>query len=274
MLSLANAYRPEHGAGMNLLPIFLIGLLGSVHCIGMCGGIVSALSVAAKPPARVIRLRLATGGIVQESSRQTYLMQLPRVLAYNSGRLFSYAIAGAMAGGMAQSVRVMASLSSLQIGAYWLANLILIALGLHLMGAWRGLSWLEALGQVAWRRLQPAIRLLLPMDSLAKALMLGALWGWLPCGMVYSVLLTAMLSGDALSGATVMLAFGLGTLPMLLMLGVMGMRLKSRLLDPRVRIAGGFIVLLFGLAGIFRLANGLSLGWLDAICIGAAGAGH
>lgn len=259
---------------MNLIPIFLIGLLGSIHCVGMCGGIVSALSVAAAPSARVIPLQLTTGGVISERPAQTYFMQLPRVLAYNSGRLFSYAIAGALAGGMAQGMRTMASLSSLQIGAYWLANLILIALGLHLMGAWRGLSRLEAIGQLVWRHLQPAIRFFLPMDSPAKALMLGALWGWLPCGMVYSVLLTAMLSGDAMSGATVMLAFGLGTLPMLLMLGALGARLKSRLLNPRIRIVGGLIVLLFGLAGIFRLANGLSLGWLDAICISAAGAGH
>jgi sulfite exporter TauE/SafE len=104
--------------------------------------------------------------------------------------------------------------------------------------------------------------------------MLGAVWGWLPCGMVYSVLLTAMLSGDAVSGAKVMLVFGLGTLPMLLTLGVLGMRLKGWLLDRRVRITGGVIVLLFGLMGILRVANGLPLSWLDAICISPAGATH
>ncbi|AMP09996.1 description family protein [Collimonas arenae] len=259
---------------MNLVPVFLIGLLGSIHCIGMCGGIVSALSVAAAPSTRVIQLRLVTGGVSPEPQKQTYFMQFPRVLAYNSGRLFSYAIAGTLAGGLAQSVRAMTSLSSLQIGAYWLTNLILILLGLHLMGAWRGLSQLETIGQTVWRRLQPAIKFFLPMDSPAKALMLGALWGWLPCGMVYSVLLTAMLSGDAVSGAKVMLAFGLGTLPMLLTLGMLGMRLKGLLLDPRARVAGGLIVLLFGVAGALRLVNGLSLGWLDAICISPLGAGH
>ncbi|SDX41166.1 hypothetical protein SAMN04515617_103257 [Collimonas sp. OK242] len=263
---------------MNLLPIFLIGLFGSIHCVGMCGGIVSALSVAAAPSAtpsaRVIPLRLVTVGKMPEPSDQTYFMHLSRVFAYNSGRLFSYALAGTIAGGMAQSVRALTSLSSLQIVAYWLANLILIALGLHLMDAWRGLRRLEALGQIVWRRLQPAIKFLLPMDSPAKALMLGAVWGWLPCGMVYSVLLTAMLSGDAVSGAKVMLAFGLGTLPMLLTLGMLGMRLKSWLQDRRVRITGGLIVLLFGLMGILRVAEGMPLGWLDAICISPAGAGH
>ncbi|GAC1316839.1 MAG: sulfite exporter TauE/SafE family protein [Collimonas sp.] len=259
---------------MNPIPIFLTGLLGSIHCVGMCGGIVSALSVAAAPSGRIIPLRLVTANEMRGQSGQAYFMHLSRVFSYNCGRLVSYALAGTIAGGMAQSVRAMTSLSSLQIGAYWLTNLILIALGLHLMDAWRGLSRLEALGQIVWRRLQPAIKFLLPMDSPAKALMLGALWGWLPCGMVYSVLLTALLSGDAISGAKVMLAFGLGTLPMLLMLGMLGMRLKSWLLDRRVRITGGLIVLLFGLTGILRVANGLPLSWLDAICISPAGATH
>lgn len=259
---------------MNLIPIFLIGLFGSIHCVGMCGGIVSALSVAATPSARVIPLRPVTVGKMPGPSDQNHFMHLSRVFAYNGGRLFSYALAGTIAGGMAQSVRVLTSLSSLQTGAYWLANLILIALGLHLMDAWSGLRRLEALGQIVWRRVQPAVKFLLPMDSPAKALMLGAVWGWLPCGMVYSVLATAMLSGDAVSGAKVMLAFGLGTLPMLLTLGMLGMRLKGWLLDRRVRITGGVIVLLFGLTGILRVVNGLPLSWLDAICISPAGAAH
>ncbi|SFI35711.1 hypothetical protein SAMN04515618_11913 [Collimonas sp. OK307] len=259
---------------MNLIPIFLIGLFGSIHCVGMCGGIVSALSVAATPSIRVIPLRPVMVGKMRGPSDQNHFMHLSRVFAYNSGRLFSYALAGTIAGGMAQSVRVLTSLSSLQIGAYWLANLILIALGLHLMDVWSGLRRLEALGQIVWRRVQPAVKFLLPMDSPAKALMLGAVWGWLPCGMVYSVLVTAMLSGDAVSGAKVMLAFGLGTLPMLLTLGMLGMRLKGWLLDRRVRITGGVIVLLFGLTGILRVVNGLPLSWLDAICISPAGAAH
>jgi sulfite exporter TauE/SafE len=257
---------------MNLIPIFLIGMLGSIHCVGMCGGIVSALSAAA-PSARVILLQPAAGNGAALPTGQSYFKSLSRVLAYNSGRLASYTLAGALAGGLAQSVRVFASLSSLQIGAYWLTNLILIALGLHLMDAWCGLNRLEAFGQIVWRQIQPAIKFFLPMDNPAKALMLGALWGWLPCGMVYSVLLTAMLSGDAQSGAKVMLAFGLGTLPMLFMLGALGMRLQRWSLAPRLRIGGGLIVLLFGIIGMLRLSNGLSLAWLDTICISPAGAG-
>jgi sulfite exporter TauE/SafE len=154
----------------------------------------------------------------------------------------------------------------MQIVGYWLANLMLVALGLYLMDAWRGLVQLETAGQVLWRRIQPLMKHLLPLDSPIKLLALGGLWGWLPCGMVYSVLLTAMLSGSALSGASVMLAFGLGTLPTLLMLGMLGGRLRSWLQRRPIRRLSGLIVLSFGLLGLVRAANGVP-SWLDAVCI-------
>jgi sulfite exporter TauE/SafE len=96
----------------------------------------------------------------------------------------------------------------------------------------------------------------------------GAVWGWLPCGMVYSVLLTAMASGTAAGGAATMLAFGLGTLPMLLALGIAGGRMLGWMRTRRASVIAGAIVLLFGVAGLARAAFGLSLGWIDAFCIG------
>src|SRR3569832_1659169 len=115
---------------------------------------------------------------------------------------------------------------------------MLIALGLYLMDAWRGLSRVEAAGHYLWRRIQPLMKVLLPMDRSWKSLALGGLWGWVPCGMVYCVLLTAMLSGSALAGAGVMLAFGLGTLPMLLGMGLLGARMLTWLRRRGVGIAG------------------------------------
>jgi len=94
-----------------------------------------------------------------------------------------------------------AALVLVQTIGYWLVNLMLMALGLYLMNAWRSLAHLENLGRTAWRRIAPLTARLLPLDSPAKLVAMGALWGYLPCGMVYSVLLTAMLSGSALSGA-------------------------------------------------------------------------
>jgi uncharacterized protein len=260
--------------GLNLLPVFLIGLLGSVHCVGMCGGIVSAFSVASQSagdrrrrfPVPVIA---TSTSLVSTEAIDTSL----RVLSYNAGRISSYALAGAAAGGIAQGARALSWLSSLEIGAYWLANIMLVLLGLYLMDAWRGLSHLEDAGRTIWRRIKPLMKHFLPMNTPAKAFALGGLWGWVPCGMVYSVLLTAMLTGSATSGAAVMIAFGLGTLPTLLGIGMVGARLQALTRRRAVRVASGLIVLAFGILGMYRAANGLSLGWLDAVCISPWGHG-
>jgi sulfite exporter TauE/SafE len=247
-------------SAISLAAVFMVGLLGSVHCAGMCGGIVSAFSVtpARAFPVAVITLRSAPSAA------------LMRVLAYNSGRIASYATAGAIAGGLAGAARAFAGLAVIESAGYWLANLMLVALGLYLMDAWRGLARLEQLGRSVWRRIEPAPALLLPLDSPLKLVAMGALWGWLPCGMVYSVLLTAMMAGSALSGAAVMLAFGLGTLPMLLSMGMLGAQLRGWIQRRPVRVASGLLVLGFGLLGIVRAAGGISHGWIDALCVGGA----
>ncbi len=240
---------------LSLLPLFMVGLAGSVHCIGMCGGIVGALSVgvAPTPPRAVIAIHA-----VRDNGTL-------RVLAYNGGRIGSYMLAGAAAGSLAGAGMV--RIASLQVAGYWLANLMLVALGLYLMDAWRGLAHLEAAGNVLWRRLRPLLKPLLPMDTPLKALAVGGLWGWVPCGMVYSALLTAMMTGSALHGAAAMAAFGLGTLPTLLGMGLLGARLRQQMQRRAVRIASGLLVLGFGLLGLLRAANGVSLGWLDALCV-------
>jgi len=247
-----------------LLPVFVVGLLGSVHCAGMCGGIVGALSVApgagrAVPiPVRVQTARAPVAGVAN-------------VLAYNAGRIGSYMVAGAVAGGLAQGAQAVARLPALQAGAYWLANLMLAALGLYLMDAWRGLARLEQGGRIVWRGVAPLLRRVGPLDGPGRMFVAGGLWGWLPCGMVYSVLVTAMLSGSAARGALVMLAFGLGTLPMLFGLGLMGARLRGWMADTRVRRAAGLLVLAFGLLGLARAAGGLPHGFID-LCVAPGGA--
>ena len=249
---------------MNLIPVFVIGLLGSVHCFGMCGGIVSALSMA--PGTRPVVPISIAGGQSVVAQTATWDQAL-RVIAYNAGRIASYAMSGAIVGGIADGIRSLPLMSSLQLGGYWFANLILVALGLYLMEAWRGLVVLERAGRVVWRRVQPLTTYLLPMDSFAKAMLLGALWGWLPCGMVYSVLLTAMLTGTATNGATVMFVFGLGTLPMLFVLGMLGSGVQRGIRRRWVRIASGAVVLAFGALGLVRAASGIKADWFDAVCL-------
>lgn len=248
---------------IQLLPVFLVGLAGSVHCVGMCGGIVSAFSLA--PPGRApFPVAVVAAAAPRAASGAL------RVLAYNAGRIGSYATAGAIAGGLADGAATLAGLAGWQAAGFWLANLMLIALGLYLMDAWRGVARLEQLGQGVWRRLQPLMRFILPLDSARKMLAMGALWGWLPCGMVYSVLITAMLSGSAASGAAVMAAFGLGTLPMLAVLGLAGNGLRASLQRLPVRRIAGVLVIAFGLLGVARAAGGLPHGWLDVLCVNGA----
>jgi uncharacterized protein len=248
-----------------LFPFFIAGLVGSVHCVGMCGGIVGAFSMAAPRRAFPVAVVAAPSVAALEGA--------VRVLAYNAGRVGSYMAAGALAGGVLGGVRQLAGAAPLQMAAYWLANLMLVALGLYLMDAWRGLATLEAGGRIVWRRLQPLTRHLLPVDHPGKALALGALWGWLPCGMVYSMLLTAMLTGSAGGGAAVMLAFGLGTLPALLTMGMLGNRLQAWTRRRPVRIAAGLLVLAFGLLGLARASHGIDTGWLGALCLTPAAMG-
>ncbi len=241
-------------AGVALLPIMLVGLAGSVHCVGMCGGIVSAFSAAPRTfPVPVIS--------VTASAADSAL----RVMAYNGGRIASYAAAGALAARLAGGVGAMTGLASLQAGGYWLANLMLVALGLYLMDAWRAVALLEQAGKRLWMRVRPLATALHPLDSPLKMLAAGAVWGWLPCGMVYSVLLTAMFAGSPGEGALVMLAFGVGTLPMMLAMGMAGQALRQALQQRVVRSAAGVLVLGYGLLGLVRAASAHSP-WLDALC--------
>jgi len=245
---------------VSLFPVFLVGLVGSVHCAGMCGGIVGALSLG-----RGTQPRHAFPVPV----RTVAAPALAHVAAYNAGRIASYASAGALAGGFARGAAGFAGLPALQAGAYVAVHLMLVALGLYLMDAWRGLALLEQGGQALWRRISPLLRQIGPAETPGRMFALGAVWGWLPCGMVYSMLVTAMLSGSARGGASVMLAFGLGTLPMLAAIGMAGLKLRTLFQLQGVRLACGLVILAFGLFGLARVVHGLPAAWVDVLCVGA-----
>jgi sulfite exporter TauE/SafE len=227
----------------------------------MCGGIVGAFSVAG-PSAKTFPIAVIT----QTRSVAFAPEGSVRVLAFNLGRIASYMAAGAVAG-LVGSIPALMRITALQSVGYWLANMLLITLGLTLMNLWHGLARVESLGVWMWRRVQPLIRRFLPVETMWQAAALGSLWGWVPCGMVYSVLMTALLTGSAMQGALVMLAFGLGTLPLLFSMGLLGTRLQANLQKPSIRMLAGLVVLSFGLVGMFRLSTGISHGWLDAVCI-------
>jgi uncharacterized protein len=211
-----------------LFSMFLVGLLGSTHCLGMCGGIVSALTV-----------RLP-------GDRPRRMLQL----AYHAGRLATYTAAGALAAGLGSAALLLDGLLPVQIVLYVAAQLMLVALGLYLLGISRYLNAFERAGRALWRRIQPATSRLRPAGSSPRALVYGMLWGLLPCGLVYSVLAVALLSGSAASGALIMLAFGLGTLPALLAAGALLPGLQGMFRAPFARRAAGGIIIAFGLFGL------------------------
>jgi sulfite exporter TauE/SafE len=226
------------------LSAFLVGLAGGVHCVAMCGGIVAALNLPARRPV----LSGAGGGTLVADA----LGALPLHAAYSIGRIASYTAAGAIAGGVGGVAALAEAVLPIQIALALVANGLVVLLGVYLAGAGTGVARLEALGGALWHRVAPLGRRFLPADTPARAIGAGAVWGWLPCGLVYSVLALALVSGDAVRGAAVMLAFGLGTAPNLLAAGLALERLRGRFARPRVRLVAGLTVAALGVWGALR----------------------
>jgi len=195
-----------------------IGFLGSSHCIGMCGGIAGALGMA------VPGQKAAWG----------------QLLSYSAGRIGSYTLMGALAGALGAAA--LPALGPLRL----IAGLMLVAMALYVGGLWHGLVWLERGGAFFWRYLQPLSAKLLPVRSAPQAVALGSLWGWLPCGLVYSALTFALAQGGSLRAALAMLAFGLGTLPAVLATGAAAARMRAIVQRPQVRLLFAAAILLFG----------------------------
>ena len=209
---------------ITLIAAFVTGLLGSVHCVGMCGGIVGTLCMGIKSPRR----------------------PPPFLLFYNIGRLSSYVLAGLLVASLGAITDDIFNQNAQQIGA-WLSGLFMILLGLYIAGWWQFLSIFEKAGSHFWRHLQPYGNKLLPVSNYPQAFMLGALWGWLPCGMVYAMLVFALSSQDTVQGGLIMLAFGVGTLPTLLLLGTAATKLRNFIHQPIVRQTAGALIILFGI---------------------------
>ncbi len=220
---------------VSLLSAFLVGLLGGVHCVGMCGGIVAVLSMGLPEQQR------------RGAARWKYL------LAYNLARITSYTLAGALLGGVGWLAAHWSGVHQLQLGLQVIAALFMVALGLYLGGWWQGLAQVERFGARVWAGLEPLGRRFLPVRSPGQAFLLGLVWGWLPCGLVYSVLVWSVATGSPLQGAALLFSFGLGTLPNLLAMGVAAGWLSARVREVRTRQLAGLLVILFGLYSLFRL---------------------
>lgn len=220
---------------VSLLSALLVGFFGGVHCVGMCGGIVGALTFG-----------------LPESIRARPLSAWPFHFAYNLGRITSYTLAGALAGGVGGLVLHLTQVHQAQQVLQVVAAAFMLALGLYLGGWWTGLVQIERLGRLLWRRMEPFGRRFLPVASPLQAFALGLVWGWLPCGLVYSVLVWSLAAGSALDGAQLMLSFGVGTLPNLLLMGVLAAKLSQFVHQPWPRRVAGGLVVLFALVLLLR----------------------
>lgn len=217
------------------LAAFIVGLLGGVHCVGMCGGIVGALGL----------------GLPRQVRGHTRTL-LPYLLAYNVGRIASYTVAGSLLGGIGWLAAHTLAVHQAQLVLQVIAGLFMLALGLYLAGLWRGVVQLERVGAHLWRHLEPLGRRFLPVQRPWQAFVLGLIWGWLPCGLVYSVLIWTLSAGGALKGGLLMLSFGLGTLPNLLAMGVFAATLSALVRRPWVRRVAGLLVSAFGVWMVIR----------------------
>jgi len=213
---------------------FLVGLLGAGHCIGMCSGIASALSFSINP------------------QQKNGLLSL---LLYNLGRISSYALAGF----------IFASSSSVLIA--WLggkealvylrifAGIMMLLLAFYIARIWNGLLFVERSGQLIWKFIKPIAQYFLPLKHPTLAFPLGFFWGWLPCGLVYSNLIWAISTGDGLNGAVIMVGFGLGTLPAMMLVGSLSLKLKKILNKQWFRYGSGVILGLFALQTLYVAAS-------------------
>lgn len=239
----------------------LIGVWSVGHCLAMCGG-----------------LAMAAGQNSRQNLNNSLSARAAELFSWQLGRVLSYTFFGMIAGGFGAFFLAAAPFAFVQKAAFIAANLLLIALGLHVAQLYSGITQIERIGAVFWKWISPlASATLLPQTrtprnrpkEIIRALRAGAIWGWLPCGLVYSMLVTASVSGSATNGALWMLAFGLGTLPALWITSLASVGSAQVMKKLWVRRTAGIIIMAFGLWGILRITGLASYAGLDAFCIGA-----
>lgn len=229
---------------LDYLAAFIIGLLGSGHCIGMCGGINTMLT-SALPQGKYSHQQQIPTNTATTPPFSPHINKLILVLGYHLGRITSYCIIGAVVGftGSIAAKNIGSPLAVLRM----VSAIFMILLGLYI-GQW--LMWLnrvEAIGKRLWQYISPFTQKVIPVNNLKKAVALGLLWGWLPCGLIYSVLTWSLASGSLYAGAATMLFFGLGTLPALLTLSLSVNSINNLLVKPSARKLIAFLLISFGI---------------------------
>jgi len=212
---------------------FFMGLFGSLHCISMCGSIAGVLTFSL--PDKTRRNRPVLAGYLG---------------FYNLGRLFSYSIAGALAGGFGSQLLSVIRPEHGHLVLMLTATSMMVAVGFYLAGWFPRLSYIERIGIPVWKKLEPLGSRLLPVKTPLHALLYGMIWGWLPCGLVYSALFLALSQGNSLQGLILMFIFGLGTLPSVMGTGFFAASILQYAQNSRVRRFAGVLLIALALAGL------------------------
>ena len=212
-----------------LFTAFFVGLLGSGHCFGMCGGIAAGLG------------SLPGSGEQQASTK-------PRVssaLLFNLGRLLSYACLGLISAWLFAKLGHALNVPGWSMILRFVTALMIFLIGLQFLFNWQTLAGIERMGAKVWKFVLPIAVKASSLPGGTGRLLLGLCWGLLPCGLVYSVLLTASAAGSAIPGALVMLAFGIGTLPSMLGMSLAAPTLAALLNDKwSKKLMGAALILL------------------------------
>jgi len=209
---------------------FLAGLLGSGHCFGMCGGIAAGLGAMAPGKAMMPAIQ------------------------FNFARLASYMVLGGVSASM---LGVLTKYIHIGLWLRLLTAVMIFMIGLRFLFNFSGLEWIERGGSVIWKKIMPVALKAGGREDWMGRVLLGACWGVLPCGLVYSLLITAASTANAVTGAVIMLAFGVGTLPAMLGLTMASPALNTMLQDKTVRKLIGFALILLAFWTVIMVWAGL-----------------
>lgn len=220
------------------LAAILMGFLSSLHCIGMCGSIIGTLSYSLAPEIRNNKFRL-----------------FALVFNYNLGRILSYALAGGLVGFLSSMVNLPFDQGQGHRILQILSAIVMTGAGLHLAGWFPRFAYIEKMGVGLWKLVEPFGRKLIPVHNSLQALFFGMIWGWLPCGLIYTALALAATTGDVLNSSMTMLAFGLGTLPAVMGIGIMTQLLARISKAKHLRQAVGVLFIIFAMLAAFPSIN-------------------
>lgn len=228
----------DNAFSTSYLVALLMGLFSALHCLGMCGSIIGSLTLS-----------------LRREIRENKRLLVPFVFSYNLGRIVSYSLAGLLAG-LAEHVLSMPLGEGhghriLQI----LSALVMAGAGLHIAGWFPRFAYIEKAGGVVWRRIEPYGRRLVPVETLPKAFIFGMIWGWLPCGLVYAALALSATTGDVVRSTFTMFAFGLGTMPAVMGVGIMTSWMVRLSTMKKFRQMTGITLIVLGLLAAFPWLN-------------------